>query len=202
MYGTGQLELQSTAWLNKSTHDRPSFMVTRRGMFGGPRPFQVFALPTGLLFLELKNKVGVGNGPNGAVVAGAVLAGPLGALMGAAIANNCSGPAEQENGFDLYDEDQLFELAGSRKRSFVAKKDEIKWISLDPAGFMDRTFTDSSLVGWMTLSDRCLGKVTLGIHNQLAMSVAVEAFPKRFGDRVQVNVALDERTMRFVPKRG
>lgn len=59
---------------------------------------------------------------------------------------------------------------------------------------------DRSLVGWISLDDAVLGKVSLKVHDQMAMAVAIEALPRRLGERVKVNVELDERT-RFAPVR-
>jgi hypothetical protein len=204
MHKAAQCELQSSRWLAGNTADRPSFHAMIRRGLSGPRPFQVFALPTGMLFLELKQKPGTGgNGPNGAVVVGAVLGGAIGACIGAAVAGSTSsGTPELEGGFDMCGEDQLIELARKRKRSFVAKYDEICSVSIDAPGALGRLFAARSLVGWITMHDSTLGKVPMEIRDPLAMAVAVEALPRRLGERVQINVELDPHTTRFVPKRG
>jgi hypothetical protein len=197
----GQVELQSLTWLQKNAADRPSFeAVLRRGL-GGPRPFRVFALPNGLLFLELKQKAGSGGGgPSNVVVAGAVLGGAVGAVIGGIIAGSMSSDeAQTESGFDYYDEDRLIELARTRKRSFVAKYDEIRSVSIDAPGGFGRLFADRKLVGWITLRDQVLGKVAMELRDPSDMSVAVDALPRRLGDRVAVNVRLDAQKARFVP---
>jgi hypothetical protein len=202
MHKSSSCELQSTKWLAGNTADRPSFAVTIGGTFTGPRPFQVFALPTGLLFLELRNKPGAGGDGQKLVMAGAIAGGLIGGLIAAGIASSMSGTPDRETGFDLCDEDQLFELARTRKRSFVAKLDEIRSVSIDAPGSFGRIFADRSLVGWITLRDSTLGKVTMRIRDPLAMAVAIDALPRRLGDRIHVNVELDDRTTRFVPKRA
>jgi hypothetical protein len=126
-----------------------------------------------------------------------VLGGALGACIGAAIANGAS-PAESHENFELCSEEELFEIARQRKRSFVAKNDEILSLGIDaPRGF-GRLFADSSLAGTIVIRDRRLGKLTLEVHDQAALSVAVDALPRRFGDRCFVNVELDRHTAKFV----
>jgi len=200
MYAAGQLELQSTTWMQRNTSDRPSFRAVVRRTFSKGQ-YQVFALPRGLLFLERRSITdSVGNGPSGAVVAGAVLGGAVGAMIGAAIASSASSSSERDENLDICDEETLIELARSRRKSFVAKLDEIISVSIDAPGSLGRMFADSSLAGWITLRDRCLGKVTLEIHEQPAMAVAVETLPRRLGERVQINVEFDQQKLRFVPR--
>jgi hypothetical protein len=195
------VELRSTAWLDNNTADRPSFAASICGTFSGPQPFQVFAMERGLLFLELRNKPGSGGSVStNAVVAGAVLGGAIGAVIGGMLTSKAGRPAEPEQGFSLLSEDELIELARSRKRSFVAKYDEIQSVSIDAPGSLGRMVADRNLAGRITLRDSTLGKVKMEILNQMAMSVAVEALPRRLGDRVRVNVELDPRTARFVRK--
>ena len=200
MYNAGQMQLQSANWLNGHTADRPSFHAKVCRTFS-TRTFQVFAMPQGLLFLESRGKA-TGDGASDesqqkAMVVGAVLGGALGACLGAAIAGAGSGGQTQEN-FDLCGEEELFDLAKRRKRSFVAKNDEILAVSIDaPRGF-GKLFADSSLAGTIVVRDRRLGKLTLEVHDQAALSVAVDALPRRFADRCFVNVALDRNTAKFV----
>lgn len=198
----GQMELQSMSFLQGNTSDRPSFEVIVRKGLSGPRPYRVFALPNGLLFLELRHKVGNGGGGSSAVVVGAVLGGAIGAVIGGAIASSMSSASnEVETGFEYFDEDRLIELARTRKRSFVSKYDEIKSVSIDAPGGFGRLFADRTLVGWINLRDQVLGKVTLEVRDPVAMSVAIDALPRRLGERVAVNVRLDQRNAQFVPAR-
>ena len=203
MFNSGQLELQSTKWVQRNTSDRPSFKAKISRGFSGSRRYQVFALPKGLLFLEVRNKMGnAGSTATSAIVAGAVVGGALGAMMGAALASAAAGPAEGEEGFEMCGEAELLELARARKRSFVSKFDEIQSVSIDAPGTLGRMFADSTLVGWVTLRDCCLGKITMEIHDPPEMSVAIDALPRRLGNRVRVNVEFDQGKMRFVPRRG
>jgi len=57
MYSSGQQPMQSAAWLQSHGGDRPSFEATVCRTFS-TLPYQVFAMPQGLLFLELRNKPG------------------------------------------------------------------------------------------------------------------------------------------------
>ena len=98
-------------------------------------------------------------------------------------------------------EEELFELARTRKRSFVSKYDDVSSIAITAPSGWDRLFAPSTLAGYITLRDKTLGKVKMEIHDQAAMSVAVDASPRRLAERVWVNVEFDQRNTRFVPKR-
>ena len=200
MYTSGQMALQSMTWLQNNTSDRPSFRALIRRAFSRTH-YQVFALPRGLLFLERRSITeSSAGGGSGAVVAGAVLGGAVGAIIGAAIASSAATSSEREENLDMCSEETLIELARARKKSFVAKLDEIISISIDAPGSFGRMFADSTLAGWITLRDKCLGKVTLEIHEQPAMAVAVETLPRRLGERAHINVEFDQQAMRFVPR--
>ena len=201
MYNSGEMQLSSMSWLNNNANDRPSFQAIIPGTFS-TRKYQVFSMPQGLLFLERRDKPGAGGEPNnGAVVMGAVLGGMVGACIAHAITSN-SAPAEAETGLECLREEDLFELARTRKKSFVCKNEEIQSISIDAPGSWARMFNDSSLAGWVTVRDRALGKVKMEIRDQAAMSVAVDCLPRRFPNRVFVNVAFDRGRTLFVPCRG
>lgn len=202
MRKSAQVEMQSVALLQRHAADRPSFEVLRRGAFSGARAFQAFALPRGLLFLELRTKAVAGPSSHKAALVGGIMGGAIGACVGALIDSRGAVQEEREAGFDMWDEDRLIELAGLRKRSFVSKYDEIRSVSLDAPGSLGRMFADRDLAGWMTLYDRVLGKVVLEFHDPSAMAVAVDGLPRRLGDKVRVNVELDESTARFVRRRG
>ena len=201
MYTSGQLELQSTAWLQKSVSDRPSFRAVVRRTFSKTH-YQAFALPRGILFLERRDITeSSGGGTNtNAMVAGAVMGGMVGAMIGAAIANSMASTSVREENLDACPEERLIELARARKKSFVAKLDEIVSLTIDAPSSFGRMFADSTLAGWITLRDKCLGKITLEIHDQPGLAIAVENLPRRLGNRVFINVELDQQAMRFVPR--
>src|SRR5688500_7143132 len=112
MRRSAQVEMQSVALLQRHQADRPSFEVHRPGTLSGSRPFRAFALPAGLLFLELRQKPGTGHkGPGKAAIAGAVLGGAVGAVIGGMIDSSTAEAGEIETGFDLLDEEQLVDLA-------------------------------------------------------------------------------------------
>jgi hypothetical protein len=198
MYTPGQQLMQSAAILQRHAGDRPSFEATVCRTFS-TRPYQVFAMPGGLLFLELRQKA-AGRSNTNAVVVGAVLGGAIGACLGAALADGFNADNGTGENFDSYNEDQLYQLAASRKRSFVAKIDEIISATIRAPGAWSRLFVSSGLAGWVTLRDRKLGRVTMEIHNQADLSVAVDALPRRLGDRAFVNVEFDRQTTTFRPK--
>lgn len=196
------VELQSARWMQGNTSDRPSFNVLiSRGW--GERRFQVFAMTKGLLCLDKGPAKSGGMGDdagNRAVMAGAMLGGAVGAVIGAAIASNMSGPAEREERYDTCSEDELLDLAAARKKSFCAFYDKITSVSLDAPSFWGRNFGDGRTVGWITLRESTLGKVTMEVRDASEMSVAIDSLPRRLGSRVQVNLQLDPRTRTFVKK--
>ena len=198
MYSPGQQQMQSANWLHGHAADRPSFQATVCRTFS-TRPYQVFLMPQGMLFLALKNKPGSAKDNNGAVVAGAVMGGLIGACIAQAMTSGPSDSGRSEN-FELCSEEELLQIAKERRRSFVSKNDEILSVSIDAPAGLSRMFADSSLAGWITLRDRKLGKVAMEIHDQAAMSVAVDALPRRLRERVFVNVELDRQTTKFRPK--
>jgi hypothetical protein len=201
MYASGQQQLQSATWLQQFSSDRPSFHALVCHTLLPNRPYLVFVMPQGLLFIETKYRPGMpGNRNNNAIVMGAVLGGAIGACIGAAIANANSYSESQAENLDMYSEEQLYELAAQRKRSFVARMDEIQSVSIDVPGTWGRLFANSSLAGWITLRDRKLGKIAMENHDQADLSVAVDALPRRFGDRVFVNCALDRNSARFIQR--
>jgi len=197
-FTAGHYALQSATILAEHTGDRPSFQAdVSRGLFNSGH-FQVFAMPQGLLFLEmrLRDYGNLGSGQSyGTGLAGASAAWNDGQRYGFAP------PDKWETGLDAKGEDELLELARERRKSFVSKLDEICAVSIDAPGFFARTLGDSSLEGTITLRDRTLGKVYAEIRDASAMSVAVDALPRRLGDRLQLNVQFDRNSRRFVPKR-
>jgi hypothetical protein len=198
MYSAGQQQMKSATWLQGHAGDRPSFQATVCRTFS-TRPYQVFAMPQGLLFLELKNKPGSAKDNTGAVVAGAVLGGAIGASIAGMMT---SGPAEtgRSENFELCSEEELFQIAKERRRSFVSKTEEILSVSIDAPSGLSRMFADSSLAGWITLRDRKLGKVSMEIHDQASMQIAVDALPRRLKEKVFVNVEFDRQTTKFRPR--
>jgi hypothetical protein len=152
------------------------------------------------LFLELRKKASAAQNNTNAVVMGAVLGGAIGACIGAAVAEGMSADPRSDENFDCLDEEQLYQLAASRRRSFVSKIDEIVSVTVAAPGTWGRMFNSSRLAGWVTLRDRKLGRVTMEIHNQADLSVAVDALPRRLGERAFVNVEFDRQTTMFRPK--
>ena len=191
--------MKSAAWLQGHAGDRPSFQATVCRTFSA-RPYQVFAMPQGLLFLELRNKPGAAKEANtGAIVMGGLLGGAIGAGIAHAMTSGPSDSGRSEN-FELCSEDELFQIAQERKRSFVSKNEEILSISIDAPSGLSRMFADSSLAGWITIRDRKVGKISLEIHDQASMQIAVDALPRRLKEKVFVNVEFDRQTTKFRPR--
>lgn len=199
MYQSGQQQMKSASWLQGHSGDRPSFQATVCRTFS-TRPYQVFAMPQGLLFLEIRNKPGAAKEANtGAIVLGGVLGGALGAGIAAAMTSGPGDSGRTEN-FDMCSEEELFEIARQRRKSFVSKLDEIISATIDAPSGLSRMFADASLAGYITLRDRKQGKISMEVHDQASLSVAVDALPRRLAQRCIVNVELDRQTAKFRPK--
>jgi hypothetical protein len=200
MFSPGQQQLQSANWLQNYSGDRPSFQAkVRRAL--STRPYQVFVMPQGLLFLELRHKLGCGGNNNQNIVAlGSFMGGMIGACIGAAIAGADVGAGGRIENFESCTEEELFELAAKRRRSFTSRIDEILSVRVDAPGSWSRQFADSTLAGWVTLRDRKLGRVSMYVYDQGALSVAVDALPRRLRDRAFINVELDRHTAKFRPR--
>ena len=74
---SAQVEMQSVALLERHKADRPSFEVLRRNLLTGNRAFRVFAMPSGLLFLEVRTKPGTGHSGAPKVASAAWLSGQI-----------------------------------------------------------------------------------------------------------------------------
>jgi hypothetical protein len=199
--------MQSASMLATHSGDRPSFQADiNRGLFRSAH-YQVFAMPQGLLCLEMRLK-DYGNlgadRSNAAAMAfcfGAI--GGMASAMQAAAHDKRYGARPEdrwESGFDSYDEDDLLDLAKQRKKSFVCKEAEILGISIDAPGFLGRTLGDNSVAGRVTVRDAKIGKISMVVRGEAALMVAVEALPRRYGERVRVNCVFDQRERRFVPR--
>lgn len=200
MYSSGQMQLQSASWLNGHTGDRPSFEALVLRTFS-TQNYKVFAMPQGLLFLQIKKKAGDVSDPNkGAIVAGAVLGGMLGAAIAAGIANSMSNPREVEQNYDLLSEEELLALVRTRRKSFVVKNEDVTAVSIEAPGGWARLFGDNNLAGNISMRTRTQGTVKMEVHDQASLSVAVDALPRRLGQRVLVNVELDRRSAKFVAR--
>jgi hypothetical protein len=132
--------------------------------------------------------------------AGAMVGGVMGAIVGEILASSVSGPVRKESGLETLSDEELFALARNRKRSFVAERDEIESVSIDPPRGLS-SLINSRLLGIVTIHDRRLGKVTLQLSDRTAMSVVIDAFPRHYGNRVLVNVRWDHAKSSYVADR-
>ena len=107
-----------------------------------------------------------------------------------------------ESDHSRYSDDELLQMARERKHSMVVPYDDIASVSIDLPGVFDKISQGGSLVGWITLREKTLGKLKMEIRDLLSMAAAIEAFPLRVGDRVKVNVDFDEENYEFVRKRA
>ena len=190
--------LQSSAWLQNHSADRPTFQAkVSRGM--SSCEYVVFAMQHGLLFLEQKDHVfsSRNQGVNGAVVAGAIMGGAAGALIAGMLTSGNNDGARKESGLETQTDEELFALARSRKKSFVAEREEIESVSIDPPTFFGGLFK-SRLAGTITIRDRKLGKIRLEIFDHASMSAAIDAFPRHYGNRTAINVHWDQAKSAYV----
>lgn len=197
MYQSGQTALQSMGWLQAHQSDRPTFQAKVSRGFSG-RVYSIFAMQHGLLFLEQVDtpEHQLETARRGAA-AGALVGGVMGAIVGEMLASSVSGPIRKESGLETLSDEELFALARNRKRSFVAERDDIESVSIDAPKGLSSLFK-SRLLGLVTIRDRRLGKVTLELSDRTAMTVAIDAFPRHYGNRALVNVRWDQRKNCYV----
>ena len=190
--------LQSSAWLQNHSADRPSFEAkVSRGY--SSCEYVVFAMQHGLLFLEQKDHVfsARNQGVNGAVLAGAIMGGAAGALIAGALTSGNNGPTRKESGLETQSDEELFALARSRKKSFVAERDDIESVSIDPPSFLSGLF-GGRVAGTITIRDRQLGKLRLELTDKASMAAAIDAFPRHYGNRTAINVRWDQAKNAYV----
>jgi hypothetical protein len=193
--------LQTSSYFDGKS-DRPEFEVSMRRPFAGYRRYKVIGFETGFLLLDLgRFKAGPGGG-NGALIGG-ILGGAVGAALGNVIENamECEGTTVDSD-YSRYSDDQLLQMARERKHSMVAPYDDIVSASITLPSVMDKISQGGSLVGWITLREKTLGKLKMEIRDLVSMVAAIEAFPSRVGDRVKVNVEFDRDNCEFVRKRA
>lgn len=198
MYRSGQMELESNGWMQARIGERPAFQAAVSRGFSS-RTYHVFLLPQGFLFLDKANlKQNDSDTMRSAVAAGAAVGGLVGAMMGAALASATNKTVEEEENFETAANDQLLALARTRKRSFISLNDDIRSISINAPSAFGRMF--GSAAGSITIRDNRLGKITIEVKDPSSLASIVEAAPKRFGDRANVNVRWDDTKMRYVPR--
>jgi len=201
MYRSGQLELQSSGWMQSRIGDRPWFEANVSRGFSS-QSYYVFFMPQGILFLDKSRRAGADrDAARNAMVAGAAVGGLVGALVGSAIGSAMSRPVEERENFDMVSNDQLLIYARSRKSSFVSMLEEVKSISVDAPSALGRIF-GGGVAGWITIRDSRLGKVSVEVKQSRSLQEAVESIGRRFGDRAKINVRWEDSKGRYVPKRG
>jgi hypothetical protein len=201
-YVPGVQTLQSEGILRRHAGDRPSFRASIARTFSSPT-FQVFAMPQGLLFIELRYKPqAVAAGPSKAALLLTSNGGAIGGLVAGMIESGRERhEPEWETGLELCSDDELVALARSRRRSFVANKEAIRSITIDPPGLFRRMFGGATTGGWIIVRTDEMGDIRMEVHDPAHLQVAVDTLPRHFGDRVAVNVVFDHRAHRFVRSR-
>jgi hypothetical protein len=198
MYRSGQMELESSGWLQSRIGERPAFQAAVSRGFSS-RTLHVFLMPQGFLFLQKgRRRQNDGDTMRNAVAAGAAVGGLMGAMMGAALAGAANPAVEEDENFDMSANDHILSLARSRKGSFISLNDDIRSVTISAPGVIGRMF--GSVAGWVTIRDKRLGKISIEVKDPNALSAIVEVAPKRFGDRANVNLRWDDATMRYVPR--
>ena len=198
MYRSGQMELESNSWLQSRIGERPAFQASVSRGFSS-QTLHVFLLPQGFLFLQkAKTAQSDGDTMRRAVAAGAAVGGLMGAMMGAALASAANRPSEEDENFEMSANDHLMSLARQRKGSFISLNDDVRSVTISAPGAIGRMF--GSVAGWITIRDKRLGKITIEVKDPGSLASIVEAAPKRFGDRANVNVRWDDAKSRYVPR--
>ena len=135
-------------------------------------------------------------------MAGAVLCGMMGALLGGMIADNLKstsvGPLAEN--FNLCTDDEIIALARQRKGSMLSEYADITSVNIDGPSFSVRMFSSSKLIGNVTIRDRTVGKLVLEITSVHAMLTAMQALKAKLGDRVKTRLEWCEETRAFVSK--
>lgn len=203
MYQAGQVELRCTSILNAYTGDRATFEATIRRGLGGPRQYQIFAMQSGLLFLDRRDQKETAeyDSKQRTALALAMFGGAIGGAIGGMLVKPKVNPAKRESGLELKADEELLELARSRKKSFVVQHEEVLSISIDPPSGWDKLFGHRTLAGWITIDTMSQGKLVLEFREAAIMAVAAESLPRRYGTKVAVNAELDERRKQFVSLR-
>lgn len=194
------VELESSALLDRFAQDRPVFHGRLSRPLRCKRFFQVFGCETGFLCLELTYD---GPAPSRAVAiakwCAAIWFGPLAIIVHIIMLRNA---AKHVASLDLSNamrsDDELVELARQRQHSFVARYDDIKWIRIERPDALERLLFGETLQGMITFRERTVGKVTIYIYDHQSMQTAIDALPRRLGERVDCRIAFDPRSRRFV----
>jgi hypothetical protein len=198
MYQTGQIELQSSGWMQTRIGDRPWFEATVSRGFSS-QSYYVFFMPQGILFLDKARHAGADrDAARNAMMAGVAAGGLIGGLMGAALGSALSRPVEERENFDMVSNDQLLIYARSRKNSFVSMLEEVRTIVVDAPGFLGRIFGGAA--GRITVRDNRLGKISIEVKDATSLQSAVEAIGRRYGERAKINVRWDDAKSRYVPR--
>ena len=199
MYRSGQLELQSSGWMQTRIGDRPWFEANVSRGFSS-QSLYVFLMPQGILFLDKSRHAGAdSDASRRAMVAGAAVGGLVGALVGAAVGSAMSQPVEERENFDMISNDQLMIYARSRKKSFVSMLEDARSISVDAPGAMSRIF-GGGVAGWIVVRDKRLGKVSIEVKDSTSLQAAADVIGRRYGERAKINVRWDDAKGRYVPR--
>ena len=119
MYRSGQMELESSGWMQSRVGERPAFQaLVSRGF--SSRMLHVFLMPQGFLFLQkLKRRQNDGDTMRNAVAAGAAVGGLMGAMMGAALASASNRPVEEDENFEMSANDHIHSRRSAHYAGFA-----------------------------------------------------------------------------------
>jgi hypothetical protein len=199
MYRAGQIELQSSGWMQSRIGDRPGFEATVSRGFSS-QSLNVFFMPQGILFLDKARQAGADrDAARNAMVAGAAMGGLVGALVGSAIGSALSRPVEERENFDMVTNEQLLIYARSRKKSFLSVLEDVRSIAVDAPGTLGRIF-GGGVAGWITVRDKRLGKISIEVKQSTSLQAAADAIGRRYGELAKINIRWDDAKSRYVPK--
>ncbi len=189
--------------LEKFGEDRPVFHGRLSRGLRRTRFFQVFACRTGFLCLELTYQKRGDFDPLAFFRwMAAIWFGPLAIIAQVIMARKS---VRHEAALDLSSamlgNEEVVELARERKRSFVARYDDMQSAHIEPPGEFERFLYGNHYQGTVTFREKTVGKVTIHIYDRQCMDTAIDAFSERLSDIAEIRAEFDLRQRRFIAKR-
>lgn len=192
------LQLQTSALLESSSNQRPSFHANVSRTFRGTNAFDIFCFKQGMLFLhnpdpqeEARKRVNKG------AMIGGLLGGAVGAVVGGMIDSaNQDVTTRQRNNLSLCTDEEILSLAAHRKLSFAADYDDVSYcIASARSGWFGGNSAGSFL-----LKIKKFGKVGIEFPLPSDMTTAIQTMEKKLGDRFESRVVWNDQKFCFAAK--
>jgi hypothetical protein len=175
----------------------PFFHAGRLAFWNSSRHvYRIYVLPQELVFL----KVGTGfRDPRSAAAAGGAVGAGLAALLAGRKMKQIT---EKHKQLDEADVTELRRLAGSEKGSFVATRDELADLRLEPPSrFLAIMLSGSEHAGLLRFSRPAGGKYKLELFSSEDAKTAYMELPRALGERIAVRAEWSEEKQRLLKKR-